>query len=101
MRQVSAGLRLRRRGFFAPITRLGGAESELRTKIEIINQMFRMGGDHRFAWDFETMSLVLRQSGFERGEESTAGDVPSKWNIDGDDWWRVHESLYVNAYKAG
>ena len=86
--------------FFAKITRLGGAQYEMRTKMEIINQMFRMGGDHRFAWDFETMRLVLADAGFARIEESAAGDVPPEWNIEGDDWWRKHESLYVNAYRA-
>jgi predicted SAM-dependent methyltransferase len=85
--------------FFAQLVRLGNAQNELRTKAEIINQMFRMGGDHRFAWDFETMALVLREAGFVRIAESSLGDVPPDRNIDGTDSWRPHESLYVNAFK--
>lgn len=35
-----------------------------RTKMEHINYHFRQDGQHRFAWDFETMERVLLDAGF-------------------------------------
>ncbi|WP_424099167.1 class I SAM-dependent methyltransferase [Moorena producens] len=86
--------------FFTKLVSLGGTKKPMKTKIEIINQMFRMGGDHKFAWDYETLELYLKQVGFKRVEKSVYGDMEKVYNIDGDDWWRIHESLYVNAYKT-
>ena len=45
--------------FFKLLRHLGGAVRPLETRMEIINQMFRMGGAHRFAWDFETLEYNL------------------------------------------
>ncbi|RMF27281.1 MAG: hypothetical protein D6765_07785 [Bacteroidetes bacterium] len=85
--------------FFEPLSRLGNAQRPFRTPMEIINQMFRMGGDHLFAWDYETLALYLREVGFARVEPSSLHDVPEEFDIDGKDAWRVHESLYLNAWK--
>jgi predicted SAM-dependent methyltransferase len=86
--------------FFAKLVNLGGTVKPMKTEMEIINQMFRMGGDHKFAWDYQTLELYLREIGFNRIEKSTYGALEKAHNIDGDDWWRLHESLYVNAYKS-
>jgi hypothetical protein len=85
--------------FFDDLKYLGGTVSPLRTRIEVINQMFRMGGDHLFAWDFETLKLYLEDAGFSQIQKSGCGEVPDELNIDGTEWWREHESLYVNALK--
>ncbi len=88
------------RSFFDRLPHLGGHVEPLRTRMEIINQSFRMGGDYKFAWDFETLSAALQEAGFVRVEESRLHDVPAELDIDGEDWWRPFESLYVNAWKA-
>ncbi|MEZ4958753.1 MAG: hypothetical protein R2830_02930 [Saprospiraceae bacterium] len=85
--------------YFSHLSKLGNAAHPFRTKIEIINQMFRMGGDHLFAWDFETMSLYLKEAGFSKVKRSGFREIPANICIDGQDEWRTHESLYVVAYK--
>ena len=50
--------------FFGKLDGLGGASPPLETNALICNQMFRMGGDHLFAWDFETLELICRRIGF-------------------------------------
>ena len=34
------------------------------TRMEHINYHFRQGGEHRFAYDFETLKYVLEKAGF-------------------------------------
>ena len=82
--------------FFAAMRELGGAEAPFETDIEIVNQAFRMGGDHLFAWDLPVMRRRLEQTGFEHVEET--GYDPVRF-IDQDADWRRRESLYVVAYK--
>ncbi len=90
------------RVFFGPLQHLGGSVRALVTRMEVINQMFRMGGasPHRYAWDFETLERSLRQVGFVSVERSAHNDVPDPFKIDGTDDWRQHESLYLNAHKG-
>lgn len=85
--------------FFEALKYLGGRSEPLRTRIEIVNQVFRMEGVHKFAWDFETLSMVLKEAGFAKVEQSRFGDITPDLNIDLTDFWRPIESLYVNAYK--
>ncbi len=87
------------RHFFSQLKRLGNAASDLETPASIINQMFRMGGDHRFAWDFETLALFLARAGFSAIATSSRNDVAEELRIDGSDPWRELESLYVNAKR--
>lgn len=70
----------------------------LRTKMELVNLLFRQMGEHQFAYDHETLASVLAEAGFvniERAEfgrsrlEGLAIDNPS----------RAHESLYVEAAR--
>lgn len=82
--------------FFDAMRELGGAATPFETDIEIVNQAFRMGGDHQFAWDLPVMRRRLEQVGFERVEET--GYDPERF-IDQGDEWRRRESLYVVAYK--
>jgi len=82
--------------FFDAMRDLGGAAVPFETEIEIVNQAFRMGGDHQFAWDFSVMRRRLESVGFERVEET--GYDPARF-IDQGDEWRRRESLYVAAYK--
>lgn len=85
--------------FFKSLEDLGGTPKPLETPMHIINQMFRMGGDHKFAWDFNTLEHVLKEIGFKNINKSFKNNIAEKYDIDGDDWWREAESLYVNAEK--
>jgi predicted SAM-dependent methyltransferase len=85
--------------FFDKLIDLGGSVTPLATRAMVCNQMFQMGGAHKFAWDFETLSKVLKDSGFCKIELSEKGAIDPKYQIDGQDWWREVESLYVNASK--
>ena len=82
--------------FFDAMRELGGAATPFETDIEIVNQAFRMGGDHQFAWDLPVMQRRLEQVGFEQVAET--GYDPARFIDQGDDW-RRRESLYVVAYK--
>jgi predicted SAM-dependent methyltransferase len=85
--------------FFDKLINLGGSTMPLTTRALVCNQMFRMGGAHKFAWDFETLSKALKERGFRTVELSRKGAVDPKYCIDGEDWWRQVESLYVNAWR--
>ena len=82
--------------FFDSMRELGGAAMPFETDIEIVNQAFRMGGDHQFAWDLPVMRRRLESVGFEHVEET--GYDPVRF-IDQGDAWRQRESLYVVAHK--
>jgi hypothetical protein len=71
----------------------------LPTKDAICNQMFRMDGHHRYAWDFETLEHVATQIGFREIQKSRHNDSSAPHCIDGQDWWRPHESLYANLVR--
>lgn len=85
--------------FFGELRHLGNAAAPLETRMQVVNQMFRMGGDHKFAWDFETLSHACQKAGFSSISRSRKGDVPEEFAIDGTDWWREFESLYANIRK--
>ncbi len=85
--------------FFIQLECLGGAEIPLKTPCEVVNQMFRMGNDHLYAWDFKTVSLYLKDVGFSDVNRSKFQDPDSKHQVDGVDEWRMLESLYLNATK--
>lgn len=85
--------------FFRKLNRLGGSARVLETKGIICNQMCRMGGGHKFAWDFETLALVGRQVGFSTIERSAWKQAGGGASIDGEEEWRVVESLYCELHK--
>lgn len=87
------------KAFFERLKELGGATEPLPTKGAICNQMFRMNGDHRFAWDFETLSYVSLIAGFKTIKRSFLSDPAVPTAIDGQDWWRPVESLYAELEK--
>jgi predicted SAM-dependent methyltransferase len=87
--------------YFGRLTDLGGSffPEPLPTKGAICNRMFRMGGGHRFAWDFETLEYVTRHVGFGAIERSCHNDGSAPHCIDGQDWWRPFESLYAQVTR--
>ncbi len=87
------------RGYFKELRHLGGAKEPLDTPIDVINQMFRMGGDHLFAWDFETMQQALLQAGFTNITRYESGKSSSP-ALCLDDPAHAFETLYVEGVKA-
>lgn len=68
------------------------------TKMELINEVFRQGGEHKFAWDYETLSYVLKKAGFSKVSKKRYMDSnDNKLAIDMEA--RRYESLYVEALK--
>ena len=69
------------------------------TRMQFINAIFRQGGEHRYAYDDETMARVLTSAGFtnvvrsgfgESSDPAMAPDTPERKN----------ESLYFEASKT-
>jgi predicted SAM-dependent methyltransferase len=73
-------------------------KARYQTRAELINHVFRQGFEHKFAYDFETLSLRLRQAGFRSAErrECGQGALPELLL---DQPQRASESLYVEAVK--
>jgi predicted SAM-dependent methyltransferase len=87
-----------------PLTKTGDNYRDLwpyivhRTKMEFINFLFRQFGEHKYAYDAETLLLMLRDVGFSSAFESdfnTSADP----NMCKDTPQRQKESLYVEAVK--
>jgi len=77
---------------------IDGMGIKYNTKMNLINEVFRQGGEHKYAWDFETLKYVLIEAGFSK--------VYKKSYIESDDkklaidmFERKYESLYVEAIK--
>jgi predicted SAM-dependent methyltransferase len=87
------------RSFFEPLSHLGDSAESLPTAAAICNQMFHMAGDHHFGWDFETLEYVAKRVGFASAMRSAQNEIAAPYCIDGQDWWRPHESLYVNLSR--
>ena len=71
---------------------------DLPTPMAMLNHVFHQGGEHRFAWDYETMNYALRRAGFvnvyrrsfrESGVDELAIDLSH----------HAPYSLYVEAVK--
>jgi predicted SAM-dependent methyltransferase len=68
------------------------------TKMEMINAVFRQNGEHRYAYDCETLLLTLREAGFAEAVccqygQSRNGTPPDRIE-------RQSESLYVEGIKG-
>ena len=69
-----------------------------RTQMQLMNAVFRQHGEHKYAYDEETLVLILRQAGFSQV-------VPQRFGISidrdmvPDSEGRKTESLYVDAVK--
>jgi predicted SAM-dependent methyltransferase len=81
--------------FFERLVDLGGHAEPLRPKIRVCNQMFRMFGDHRFAWDFEALETAALECGFSQVARSSINE--GELAIDGQDWRRPFEPTSTNS----
>jgi len=70
-----------------------------RTRMEFINAVFRQYGEHKYAYDAETLILVLKEAGFASALE-TKYNMSSDPNMALDTPRRKSESLYVEAKKS-
>jgi len=84
------------REHFERLKDLGGASRPFETEIEVINQAFRLGGEHRFTYDFKTMERLLRRVGFREIRETR---YDPERHVDRADWWRMQESFYLEAIR--
>jgi hypothetical protein len=66
--------------------------------MEVINQMFRMGGAHKYAWDFETLTLALSEAGFKNIVRHPSG-CASTAHLCLDDPEHAFETLYAEALR--
>ena len=73
-------------------------EVKPRTRMAIVNEVFRQGFEHQYCYDFETMKVVLEESGFKdvRRVDFQTSSIPDLL-IDQES--RRFESLYVEATK--
>src|SRR5262249_55628967 len=70
------------------------------TRMELINVVFRQFEEHKFAYDFETLALLLKRNGFDEVVRSSYGQsLDPELCIDLEA--RAPESLYVEAVKRG
>ena len=69
------------------------------TRMELINALFRQDGEHRYAYDFETLERLLHKAGFTVVRRAAFG-VSSDPQMPGDTPQRASESLYAEATKT-
>lgn len=69
-----------------------------RTKMELVNMVFRQAHRHRFAYDYETLEFVLDRYGFSVIERKEF-NVSALEELKIDEPARASESLYVEARK--
>lgn len=69
-----------------------------RTRMELINMIFRQGHQHKYAYDYETLEFVLLRYGFSRVIQQQYGQsLLPELALDRED--RAAESLYVEAIR--
>ena len=70
------------------------------TKMELINVVFRQFGEHKFAYDYETLAFCLEEAGFLQIKKMSFGKTKMQ-ELALDMEARASESLYVEAIKVG
>jgi predicted SAM-dependent methyltransferase len=66
------------------------------TRMLAVNDVFRQGGQHQFAYDFETLASLLRSAGYEDVRQVDFNRSRYEW-FNFDSPARAGESLYVEA----
>jgi len=75
-----------------------GQKTVYHTQMQLINEVFRQGYQHKYAYDEETLIFVLRAPGFSRVVRQSFG-VSLDVNMPPDNETRQPYSLYVDAVK--
>jgi hypothetical protein len=68
------------------------------TQMQLVNAVFRQHGEHKYAYDEETLQLILRPAGFSRVLPQRFG-ISIDRDMAPDSEARKTESLYVEAVK--
>jgi len=68
------------------------------TKMQLINEVFRQGGEHKYAWDLETLEVSLKKAGFTKIYKMSYQHSNDPF-MEIDQAMRQYESLYVEAIK--
>ena len=79
-------------------TNYKGLTNVYSTKMQLINEVFRQGSQHKYAYDEETLLLILREAGFSNVIRQSLG-VSVDQDMAPDSEARKAESLYVEAIK--
>jgi len=75
-------------------------KSKYHAMMEPLNFIFRQGGHHKYAWDYENMAFVLEKYGFKKVKRQQYGQsYIDELAIDQEE--RANESLYTEAVKPG
>jgi predicted SAM-dependent methyltransferase len=75
-----------------------GLNNVYRTKMQLINEVFRQGNQHKYAYDEETLLLVLHDAGFSNVIRQSFG-ISLDHDMAPDSDARKTESLYVEGVK--
>jgi SAM-dependent methyltransferase len=75
-----------------------GINNVYRTKIQVINEVFRQGNQHKYAYDQETLLMVMRDAGFSNVVCQNFG-ISLDHDMAPDSEARKAESLYVEGVK--
>jgi predicted SAM-dependent methyltransferase len=75
-----------------------GITNVYRTQMQLINEVFRQGNQHKYAYDEETLLLVLRDAGFSNVIRQSFG-ISLDHDMAPDSEARRCESLYIEAIK--
>jgi predicted SAM-dependent methyltransferase len=87
-----------------PLTEEGGKYRDIwlnkvyRTKMEFINEVFRQGAEHKYAYDGDTLIMRLKDAGFTQVIRQSYG-VSIRNEAPLDTEARSYESLYVEGVK--
>ena len=73
-----------------------GLPAVYKTRMEFINSVFRQDGEHKYAYDAETLLLALREAGFSDVSETTY-NISCDPNMAADTPRRKADSLYVEG----
>lgn len=73
-------------------------QKHYQTKMELVNEIFRQSYEHKYAYDYETLELILKDAGFSNVTKQEYGkSIDSIMAIDIES--RKTESLYIEAIK--
>jgi predicted SAM-dependent methyltransferase len=75
-----------------------GVKAVYRTQMQLINEVFRQGYQHKYAYDDETLVMALHAAGFSRVVRQSFG-VSLDLDMPPDNEARQPHSLYVEAVK--
>jgi predicted SAM-dependent methyltransferase len=72
--------------------------SKMLPRVHYLNHVFRQGGEHKFGYDFEALSVLLKEAGFEKIYLKTFGESINE-KLENDQANHKLYSLYVEAQK--